>query len=168
MSDLLTNAPSIADRVMDAFLARLEERMHGSGYYFDMRGRIFDVFRPPSEIDLPSLSVTMLPEEIISRHSRGDEGGKHMRLPLLMEFFDSWSEGLSSRSDRVLLARRARAEMKRAAPGGLWIAEPDPGFQVYFAVASSNVLVGAADDQVYAEVLVHAEYDENEVDPFEN
>lgn len=163
--NLLTDDPSIADRVADAFIARLEERMQGPTYYFDMRERIFDIFRPPSEIPFPSISVTVLPEETIARHSRGDEGGKYMRLPLLMEFRDAWVEGVSDQSERVLKARRARAEMKRAAVGGLVITPP--GLQVYYAIASSSYLVGGADDQIYAEVLVHAEYDESEVDPFE-
>lgn len=163
--NLLTDDPAIADRVADAFIARLEERMQGTTYYFDMRGRIFDIFRPPSEIPLPSISVTVLPEEAVARHSRGDEGGKYMRLPLLMEFRDAWVEGVSDHSERVLKARRARAEMKRAAVGGLMITPP--GLQVYYTIASSSYLVGGADDQITAEVLVHAEYDESEIDPFQ-
>lgn len=162
--NLLTDAPSIADRVADAFIARLEERMQGADYYFDMRGRIFDVFRPPAEIPLPHISVTVLPEVTVVRHDRGDDGGKTMQLPLIVEFTDAWVEGLAQSSVRVLKARRARAEMKKASVGGLWI--NPPGLQVYYTIASSSYLVGGADDRITAEVLVHAEYDESETDPF--
>lgn len=160
----LLETPALADRAMDAFIARLEERMRPPDYYFDMRGKIFDIFLPPEEVPLPCISVTMLPEEIVTTVSSGSGGQYRIRLPILLEFRDAWHEGLSTRSDRVKLARRARAEMKRAAAGDIWLEDPD--FMVTIRLLQSNVLVGGADDQISADVTVAAEFDQHVDDPF--
>lgn len=165
MSDLL-DEPALADRVMDAFIARLEERMVPPNYHFDMRGRIFDIFEPPADVPLPCISVTMLPEEVRGTVASGDGGQYQIRLPILIEFRDVWTEALATHSDRVRIARRARAEMKRAAAGDLWIASEEIEFQARITLAQSNVLVGGADDQVSADVTVYAEFDQRVDDPF--
>lgn len=160
----LLEEKALSDHVMAAFIARLEERMHGPNYYWDMRGKIFDAFCLPSEVQLPVLRVTMLPEENLETLSSGAEGQYRIRLPILLEWSDAWVEQPSQSSERVRIASRARAEIKRAAAGDMWI-DP-PGFQATIRFVQGNILVGGADDEVNADVTVYAEYHENVQDPF--
>lgn len=164
----LTGTPSLCELVVPEMIRRLQ-LIRPPLYFYDLHDAVYDVFQPPSQIPLPGVSVTTLPEIPGPAEDAAMGGRLVWILPLLLEFTDTWNEGqVEGNSMRRGYAERARADMKRGAAGDAWILVPSlegGGFQVRFRLKESSVLLGAPPNQVSAEALVHAEYEENWLDP---
>lgn len=161
---VIAGNPPMDELVVDAMIERFK-LIAPPLYLFDIEGRVFDVYEAPSEVQLPCVIVTCLPEEV--KPADASTGGRYeCVLPILVEFFEAWHEAPEAApSTRKRYANRFRSDVRRAGKAGTNSGDLSVlGSTVQIREKSSSVLLGGANDSIEGEVLFHATYWRNHLD----